>query len=92
MPRGPVSVSEEVILPVGGLSTEKVRLPPDGRSGITKPCEHEFRHMKTSKWYDNAGGYNTEYNLVETFYCTRCMKIEEIKKTEHCREVPDWFR
>lgn len=55
-------------------------------------CDHVFVILRTAKWMDQTGSYNTGFFRVDTFYCQKCLEQKEIPKSSWCRDTPDWYR
>jgi len=55
-------------------------------------CEHKFEFLRTAKWTDYSGSFNTGFFRIDTFYCTKCLEQKEVKKSELVRDTPDWYR
>jgi hypothetical protein len=55
-------------------------------------CEHQFEFLRTAKWIDNNGGYNSCFCRVDTFFCSKCLEQKEVKKEDWKRDTPDWYR
>jgi len=55
-------------------------------------CEHNWQFMETVRWTDASGGYTTEYTRIDRFFCSKCLERKEQKKSEHCRDTPEWYR
>lgn len=65
--------------------------PGSGTSG-TEICTHKFVFLRTAKWTDDAGGYNTRFIRVDTFFCEKCLEQKEVRKEDFARDTPDWYR
>jgi hypothetical protein len=56
------------------------------------PCKHNFVFLRTSKWTDYSGNYNTGYFRIDYYYCNHCLEYKEVKRSDYCRDTPDWYR
>jgi len=54
-------------------------------------CEHNYQFLRTAKFTDNRGNYNTHFFRVDTFFCTKCLEQKELKKDEYSRDTPAWY-
>lgn len=54
--------------------------------------QHDFAFLRTAKWTDGSGSYNIGFFRVDTFFCRKCLKQQEVKKETYTRDTPDWFR
>ncbi len=55
-------------------------------------CEHRFVFLRSVKWTDDSGSYNTHFFRVDTFFCEKCLEQKEVKKDEYSRETPNWYK
>lgn len=55
-------------------------------------CNHKYVHLETAKWIDSSGTYNNGFFRIDRFFCEKCLDRKEVKKSEWCRETPEWFR
>jgi hypothetical protein len=55
-------------------------------------CPHKFVFLRSAKWKDDSGSYNTGYFRVDTFFCERCLKYKEIKQSDYARDTPTWYK
>jgi hypothetical protein len=55
-------------------------------------CSHKFAFLRSAKYTDNSGSYNTKYVRIDTFFCERCLVYKKIKKEDYSRDTPDWYK
>lgn len=55
-------------------------------------CDHKFIFLRTAKWIESTGGYNTQFVRVDTFFCEKCLKQEEKRQEDYKRDTPSWYR
>ena len=55
-------------------------------------CEHKFVFLRTAKWIENNGGYNTQFFRKDTFFCEKCLEEKFIHNHDVCRETPSWYK
>jgi hypothetical protein len=53
-------------------------------------CDHKFVHLKTYKRNEYCN-YNTRYIRIDTFFCEKCLKYEQVKQEDFCRDMPEWY-
>lgn len=56
-----------------------------------KPCKHEWRFLRTAR-FTESGSYQSNYIRIDVFFCSRCLKLEQVKQEQYARETPDFFR
>jgi hypothetical protein len=61
---------------------------------VGTPRKHSCRwvFLRTAKWVDDSGGYQSRFLRVDTFYCDGCLEQKEVKREEYSRDTPDWYR
>ena len=60
-------------------------------------CMHKYIHKNTdSYWYFSGRNYIT-YEMIDVYFCEKCLDEKEIKKTHSCYysekyNLPDWAK
>jgi hypothetical protein len=55
-------------------------------------CEHKFIFLRTAKFTDDSGNYNTKYTRIDYYFCERCLEYKEVRRVDWLRDTPDWYR
>jgi hypothetical protein len=66
--------------------------PKDGSGVVPRRCQHRYVVLRSARWTDDSGSYNTHFIRLDTFFCEHCLDQKEVRKEEYSRDTPDWYR
>ncbi len=58
---------------------------------MSKPCNHKYIHLDTSKW-SRSETYNFLFVRVDRFFYEKCLDERVKERKEYSRDTPDWFK